>query len=885
MYYLSHPPMETFRTTTIGLSALFFLGAQNGMQAQVSEDFEDGDITNGTVWNGSTALFTVVSDGGSMRLRSNSPGAANYYLSTPSSIVNDVRWEFYLNLKFATSGANYADLYLMSSSADLSSGVNGYFLRIGGTQDRLELFRVNSGSATSTGLLSPDGIVNSSTNNPFRIRVQRDMGGQWTLAYDDGALGSYTTAGSVTDATFTTSSHFGIRIEQSTATSAIDNHFFDDIMVGPIPVDVTPPEILNLVAVDELNLDVLFNEPVEELTSEDINNYDLIPFNGVAQAERDAVDLALVHLTLGLPMSNGNTYTLTVNGVADLAGNPAVGATAELLYFVSDSPLFREVVINEFMADPSPVVGLPDAEYVELFNATADKYFDLAGWTFRTSSSTATLPTYPLAPGQHVVLVANSTAGLFNGIPGVLPLSSLPSLVNDGTALTLEGPGNVLLDQLSYTTAWYRDTNKDDGGWSLEQINPNTPCSNELNWRASVAPQGGTPGSVNSVLDLTPDMTSPSLVQALPLSSTLLELVFSEGMNAASLLSGSYVISPPLPIAQVVPLPPTQERVQLTLGAEMSEGVTYTITVSNVTDCPGNPISAVNSVLFAIPQDVEPNDVVVNEVLHNPITTGGEFVELYNRSDKVLSLQGWKMANVSDGVVANPVVITSEPLLFFPGEYMLLTRNPTITAQQFPLGHPERFITVNLPSYTNASGTVVVQDSLSAVLDLFAYDEDMHFPLLQSVKGVSLERQDPDRSTADRTNWHSASEYVGFGTPGYENSQFAPAPEPSGDMDVGEGIFSPDNDGYQDVLTITYRFDQPEFVGTMRVFDIAGREVQRLMDNELLGNSGAIAWDGTLNDGSLGRMGAYIIGFEVYDLSGNVQNLKRTVTLAQHLGQ
>jgi hypothetical protein len=315
----------------------------------------------------------------------------------------------------------------------------------------------------------------------------------------------------------------------------------------------------------------------------------------------------------------------------------------------------------------------------------------------------------------------------------------------------------------------------------------------------------------------------------------------------------------------------------------MAEGVTYTITVTNVTDCPGNPIGASNNVLFAIPQEHEPGDVVINELLHNPITTGGEYVELYNRSTMVLSLQGWKMANVSNGAIANPVVITTEPLLFFPGEYFLLTRNPTVTASQFPQGRPERFLTVNLPSYTNAAGTVVVQDAQNVVMDLFAYDEDMHFPLLQSVKGVSLERQDPDRSTDDLTNWHSAAQFVGFGTPGYENSQYAPAPEPNGEMNVEPGIFSPDNDGYQDVLTITYRFDQPEFVGTMRVFDIAGREVQRLMDNELLGNSGAIAWDGTLNDGSLGRMGAYIIGFEVYDLSGNVQDLKKTVTLAHYL--
>jgi hypothetical protein len=50
------------------------------------------------------------------------------------------------------------------------------------------------------------------------------------------------------------------------------------------------------------------------------------------------------------------------------------------------------VVINEIMADPSPVVGLPDAEFVEMYNTTTNKTFDLEGWTFSDGATTATLP-------------------------------------------------------------------------------------------------------------------------------------------------------------------------------------------------------------------------------------------------------------------------------------------------------------------------------------------------------------------------------------------------------------------------------------------------------------------------------------------------------------
>ena len=134
---MDHIMQRCFNRFLVCLSLL----AEVGACAQVNDAFSDGNFNIGTVWTGNDALFAVVDDGGNQRLRSASPGAANYYLSTPSTIVDDAYWELFFDLRFATSGANYVDMYLMSGAADLSSGVNGYFLRIGGTNDRLELFR------------------------------------------------------------------------------------------------------------------------------------------------------------------------------------------------------------------------------------------------------------------------------------------------------------------------------------------------------------------------------------------------------------------------------------------------------------------------------------------------------------------------------------------------------------------------------------------------------------------------------------------------------------------------------------------------------------------------------------------------------------------------
>ncbi|MBK9146939.1 MAG: lamin tail domain-containing protein [Flavobacteriales bacterium] len=848
--------------------------------AQVSDDFSDGNFNIGTAWTGNDALFAVMDDSGNQRLRSASPGAANYYLSTPSTIVDDAQWELWFDLRFNPSGANYVDVYLMSATADLSAGVNGYFVRIGGTDDRIELFRSDGGAAVSLGVQCPDDLLNSSANL-FRLKVTRSSAALFTLYYDDGATGAYVNAGSTTDATHASATHFGIRIEQSTAASAVNNHFFDDIAVAPIPVDNTPPELLTATIVSDTQIDLTFNEPLEQTTAEEENNYSIIPFNSAASVVLDGADPTLVHLTLAIAMQNGNTYTITANGVEDLAGNACANETADVTYLIPEVALPGEVIINEIMADPSPVVGLPDAEFVEIHNTTADKTFDLAGWTFSDGGTTGTLPGIILPPGGYAILTDDANAALFAGFGTVASINTFPSINNDGDPLSLSNDAATVIDAVAFELEWYNDDAKDDGGWTLERKDPTAPCSSASNWTASNAAQGGTPGAQNSVFAIVPDNTSPTLLNVLVSSATSVVLVFNEAMDAASLGSGNYAFDPGLSIAQVLVV--NSSTVELVLSTPLVVGSLYTVTVTNVSDCPGNAITGGNTASFALPEPVEPGDVLINEVLYDPIGTGSDFVELYNRSSKTLSLAGWKLGNVSEGAVDDVLTITGASFLLLPGAYALICESTANIVSNYPQSRTERFVETDLPSYNNGEGGVVLQAPDGTQLDRFDYTDDLHFALVNETEGYSLERISPDRPTSDNTNWQTASDVAGKATPGFQNSQYAPTANASGEMSIDPAIFSPDNDGFEDVLTIAYRFDQAGFVGTLSVFDIAGREVRTLMENQLLGTEGAISWNGLLDDGSLGRLGPYIVVFEVFDLEGNTELYKKTVTLAHKL--
>jgi len=864
------------------VSRAFLLAAAllpvTGLRAQFSDNFDDGDFTLGTLWTGDDALYTVVGS----QLRSNSPGAANYHLSTPSSLVDDAQWEFFIDLKFSTSGANYADVYLMSSAADLASGVDGYFVRIGGTDDRVELFRSDVGTPVSLLVQSPDGVVNSSTANPFRIKVTRTAAALWSLYFDDGALGTYTLAGSATEGTYTTAGFFGIRIEQSSAGTPVNNHFFDDISAGPIPVDLTPPTLVSATVISDTQIDLAFSEAVEQFTAEEEANYDIIPFNSAASVVRDGTDLALVHLTLAIAMQSGNTYTITVNGVEDLAANACVNETTDVLYFVPDEALPGEVVINEIFADPTPIIGLPEAEFIEVFNATSNKTFDLADWTIGDGSSTGTFPSIPLTPGAFAILTDDTSAPQYAGFGTVVSIGSFPSLNNDGDPLELKDDNGIPIDAVTYSDAWYNDDIKADGGWTLERIDPTTPCSSTANWTASNDPQGGTPGEENSVFAVVPDLTAPTLASVQVLNATELRLLFNELLDATSTATATYTLAPSGTVIGVVNGPAPVTAVIVTLDAPLEVGVLYTITVQGVKDCPGNAIGAANTAQFALPEPVVSGDVVINEVLYDPRVDGYDFVELYNRSTKTLSLGDLALANEEDGQIANITPIDAADLLL-PGQYVVITENPANIAAEYPLGMADRYLQADLPSFNNGEGSVVLLATAGDTLEIFRYNDDMHFELLNETEGASLERVDPARAVDDASNWHSASELVGWATPGYLNSQFSAAPSASGELIIDPAIFSPDNDGYQDVLTATYRFDEPGFTGTLKVFDLAGREERTILNNVLLGVEGAVSWDGILEDGSKGRIGPHIFVFEVFDLTGNVLRFRETVVLAHKL--
>lgn len=851
--------------------------------AQLTDDFGDGNFTSNPAWVGDTDKFTVES--GMLRLTDNAAGSA--YLATQSSIMANTQWTFWVRIAFTPSDNNHPKIYLMSDSQDLDGPLNGYFVQIGktGTDNKRLYFYRQSGSS-QVEVMAGDYNLAGTSNNLIRVRVTRDQAGNWDFRADAQGGRLFVPQGQVFDNTHTSTSWFGIHCRYTVSNS--NRFYFDDFYVGDIIADDDPPEVEYLQVVSANTLDVHFSKVVEQSGAERTANY--MADGGLGSpvlANRLPETPNVVRLMYTPGFTENQVYQMQIQGVRDYYDNLMEPFSGSFVYYV---PARFDVVFNELMANNSPVVGLPPYNWFELYNTT-DFPVNLEGWIFQHGTTRRELPFADLPAGGYIVFTTPDAQPHFTDYENVVAIPGLSSvaLTQGGTTLQLFDPEERLISHVSYTDQWYRDPARSNGGWSLEKIDPYNFCQGAENWKASVSPQGGTPGAVNSVRDDNPDTSRPDLLRAGYLNEHTIQLYFSEAMDEALLRDPSlFVLDNGIGQAQLAfPVLPQNNSVVLGFENALQTGLIYELSVADIlADCAGNQIDK-NVARVAVPSDALAFDVVINEVLFNPPDRGSRYIEIYNRSEKVLDLKNMLAASKDtiDDYLTNLQQISEESYLFFPGDYLVLTTDPDAVRNTYMTTNPQGFLRMNgMPRMTNSNGILVLATISHDIVDMFVYEEDMQFSLLTTYKGVALERLNYHRPTQDRSNWHSAAQGAGFGTPAYKNSQFTlkEAAE-SGRIELSPPVFSPDGDGQDDVLNIAYAFDEPGWVANVSVFDSRGRLMRRLVNGVLLATEGVLTWDGTTDDGQKAPMGIYIVFIEAFDPEGNVKNYRKTTVLGGRL--
>ncbi len=543
-----------------------------------------------------------------------------------------------------------------------------------------------------------------------------------------------------------------------------------------------------------------------------------------------------------------------------------------------------DIVIDEIMADPTPQVGLPNNEWIELRNTSANA-INLQG--FRISDLTGqsgAMPSYVLKPDSFVIVCTGSAVTAMSAFGPTISVTSFPSLDNNGDQLSLISAQGKVIHAVNYNISWYQNELKKDGGWTLEMIDTKNPCSGFTNWKASVDVKGGTPGKNNSVDASNTDKTSPKLLRAFAVDNLNITLVFDEPLDSLKAATAtSYSISDGIGVPQsAITVSPVFDRVNLKLNTPLAVNKVYTITANNVTDCAGNIIGLKNTAGVGLSSVADSFDIVINEILFNPNSGGVDYVEIYNRSQKIIDAKQLYIANRnSTNVISSIQQLSTESILLFPKNFLVITEDPQIVMQQYVTTNPDAFLQVSsMPSFSDDKGDVIILNAQGKIVDEVIYSDKWHFALISNTEGVSLERIDYNAASV-QSNFHSAATSVGYGTPGYKNSQFRIDQQVQGEITVIPEVFSPDNDGIDDFATINYSFPSPGYVANITIFDASGRPVRYLEKNALSGIKGSYIWDGLGEKQQKLSQGIYIIYTEIFNTDGKKKQFKNTIVLAR----
>ncbi len=634
--------------------------------------------------------------------------------------------------------------------------------------------------------------------------------------------------------------------------------------------------------VDSNSLQLSFNKPLDvSVINMDVTESEL-NFNFPS-----IVNDTTLLFTSAKPLIPNQVYALTLSGIPADFGDIIKDTTIQITYHPAER---FDIVFSELMPDETPNVGLFNSEFIEIYNRR-DYAINLDGMKLVINDKETLLPNYELAPNGFVFLINQSyLADLPKNLP-VLGIKSLPALTNSSGTLVLYHANNTVSDVIIYPLGIENGSFKTEGGWSFERIDLNNHQADN-NWAYSINLDGGTPGAENSVSASNPDTTAPYVRYLSFIDSQTFQLVFSEALKDTENMEPSSLQVDGAMVSSIVVEPIFLNSFRVSFAEELTVGNIFKANFTGpLTDFADNVLNnnesdRKHSLRLGVPEVLDSFDVCVNEVLFNPKPEDVDFVEIYNRSNKILNRSDIYLSsllNPSAGVFVPDALkqIDDKNRLFFPNDYLVLTSDVKITSSIHPNVYEELLSQSSLPSMSDDSGSIAIAKNTGEIIDFFIYNSNMHIDLLRNKEGVSLERISTHAVTNTPHNWYSASKQSNYATPTRQNSQYSTSTplKNTGWLTLEKEQFSPNADGIDDFLQINYMLDEPGWTGTVTIFSRYGYPVKTIANNELLGAQGFFTWDGTTDNHQKATMGIYLVYADFFSTSGKRKQQKITAVL------
>lgn len=288
--------------------------------------------------------------------------------------------------------------------------------------------------------------------------------------------------------------------------------------VNGIFQDLMPPSLIHAFCPDSLTVTLVFDEALDTGAVTNTQLFQNHNAPGVLSAGFAGTDLSRINLVLSAPVLTGIVYEITVDSMADCAGNYLYAAVVR--YGIPDSIGAGGLIINEVLFDPFT----NGFDFIELFHYGKEildlKKIKIAskdpGSGEIISVASLTGESRLMFPGDYMVLTENPevvAAQYRTSFPYYfLKMNNLPSMNVDRGRVALMSD-QVLIDEMHYEDDYHFPLLQNTDGVSLEKIHPARNPMEPFSWHSSALSAGGaTPGLRNSVYSESPPPVKPVTV-------------------------------------------------------------------------------------------------------------------------------------------------------------------------------------------------------------------------------------------------------------------------------------------------------------------------------------------------------------------------------------
>ncbi len=465
--------------------------------AQLEDDFNDGDFVSNPRWYGDTQDF-IVND--KYQLQLDAPDAGNSRLFTIYNAADSMEWGMMVNLDFNPSNSNKLRIFLMLDIPNIEKS-SGYFVEIGenGNDDNLKFFELDKGVEN---LIAEGEIGLFSTPFETKLKISKKSSGFWLFQIQSNSQYYKEDFEVYNDKFLFDTAYFLLDLHYSKTRK--DKFIFDDIYIKTLENDTEAPKLIDTKLLDKTKVFLTFDEELDEESVLNKANYT------IDQSDAKPSDIIFspdkanqVLLNFEKEFESGVKYKISVRGLKDLRGNE-ITESVSAYFFLLESPDFGDLVINELLFNPNKGAN----DFVELINIS-NKFLNLKGLKisnlYKENKAEEILPDVIIKKGE-IICISSDTNSVINNyfVPDSAHIiqNKLPPFDDDEGNVSLyitRANTEIMIDSFDYSDKMHSSFITDDEGLSLERINPQLNTNDRFNWTSSSTFAGGaTPGYKNS---------------------------------------------------------------------------------------------------------------------------------------------------------------------------------------------------------------------------------------------------------------------------------------------------------------------------------------------------------------------------------------------------